>query len=59
MKALGLVLSDKKIFKKFIWKTNFWPVTYLCNQSEELKKIGIISVEFGQIPISSSSEEVV
>ena len=30
MKAMGLVVSDKKIFENLI----FNPVTYLCNQSE-------------------------
>ena len=35
MKALGLVVSDKKIFEYCIWKTYFfYPMTNLCNQSE-------------------------
>ena len=35
MKALGLVVLDKKIFENCILKTYFLtPVTYLSNQSE-------------------------
>ena len=35
MKALGLVVSDKKIFEKYIHAILFFdPVTYLCNQIE-------------------------
>jgi len=48
MKALGLVLSEKTIFENCIFKTYFlWgpPRVY--------------PVEFGQIPISGSREEVI
>jgi len=39
MKALGLVISDKKIFESCILKTYFFdPVTYLCNQSEPFEQ---------------------
>jgi len=39
MKALGIVVSDKKIFKSCILKTYFVdPVTYLCNQSEPFEQ---------------------
>jgi len=33
MKALGLVVSDKKIFESFID-----PATYLCNQLERFEQ---------------------
>jgi len=59
MKALGLEVSDK-IFENCILKPNFDP--YLCNQSEPFEQgdhPGTIHVEFGQIPISCSREEVV
>jgi len=52
MKALGLVVSDKKIFESFILKPIY------CNQPERFEKTligdhtGIIPVKFGQIPIS-------
>ena len=62
MKALGLVVSDKKIFDNCILKTYFltlWP-TYATNQNH-LNDFhpGLILAEFGQIPISGSREEVV
>ena len=64
MKALGLVVSDKKIFYNCILKTYFltlWP-TYATNQNH-LKKFGRgpprDNAEFGQVPISDSREEVV
>jgi len=65
MKALGLVVSDKKIFDNCILKTYFltlWP-TYATNQNH-LKILvgdhpGIIPAEFCQTPISGSREEVV
>jgi len=39
MKALGLVVSDKKIFEKCICKPIFDTVTYLCKQSELFEQI--------------------
>jgi len=40
MKALGLVVSSKKIFKSFILKTFFFdPVTYLRNQLELFEQL--------------------
>jgi len=65
MKALGFVVSDKKIFESFISKT------YLLTRDLLLQPIGtvwtiligdhpgIIPVKFGQIPNSGSREEVV
>ena len=38
MKALGLVVSNKKLFESCIKKIFFDPVTYLCNQSEPIEK---------------------
>ena len=39
MKALGLVVLDKKIFENCIVKhLFFYPVTYLCNQSEPIEQ---------------------
>jgi len=38
MKALGLIVSDKKNFEKFYFKNLFIdPVTYLCNQLERFE----------------------
>jgi len=65
IKALGLVLSDKKIFENCILKTYFltpWP-TYATNWNglnnlvEE--HLGIIPVMFGQNSTSGFREEVV
>ena len=39
MKALGFVVSDKKIFEKCILKTFFDPVIYLCNQLERFEQL--------------------
>jgi len=39
MKALGSVVSDKKIFETCILKTYFDPVTFLCNQLEQFKQL--------------------
>jgi len=57
IKALGLVVSDKKIFENCILKTYFltlWP-TYATNWNG-LNNIGdhpgIIPVKFGQNPMS-------
>ena len=64
MKALGLVVSDK-IFESCILKTYFltpWP-TYVTNRNHLNNfgrgHLGIIPVEFGQIPFSGSREEFV
>jgi len=39
MKALGLVVSDKKVFENFILKTYIFDhVTYFCNQSEPFEQ---------------------
>ena len=35
MKALGFVVSDKKIFENLF----FDPVAYLCNQLEQFKQL--------------------
>jgi len=58
MKALGLVVSDKKIFENCMLKTYFltpWP-TYATNQNHlnnlEGDHPGIIRVKFGQNPMS-------
>jgi len=58
MKALGLVVSDKKIFESSILKTYLltpWP-TYASNwngvNNFDRDHPGIIPVKFGQIPIS-------
>jgi len=65
MKALGLVVSDKKIFENCILKTYFWPRDLLMQPIKTIWTIsvgdhpGTIPVEFGQIPISGSWEEVV
>jgi len=60
MKALGLVVSDKKIFESFILKSIYWPVpTYATNRTLIGDHPGIISVKFDQIPISGSREDVV
>jgi len=65
MKAPGLVVSDKKIFKNCTLKPKFWPRDLLMQPIKTVWTIlvgdhqGIIPVVFGQIPISSSSEEVV
>ena len=38
--ALGLVVSDKKIFESVILKNLFIdPVTYLCNQLERFEQL--------------------
>ena len=59
MKALGLVLSDRKFFE------NFWPHDLLMQLIRTIWTIlvedypGTIPVEVGQIPISGSRKEVV
>ena len=65
MKALGLVVSDKQIFENYIFENLFFDhMTTYANNLNRWKKFvgdhpGTIPVEFGQIPISSSGEEVV
>jgi len=65
MKALDLVVSDKKIFESCILKTYFWPSDQLMQPIRTIWTIsvedhpGTIPVEFVQIPINSSIEEVV
>jgi len=58
MKALGLVVSDKKTFESFILKTYLLPRDLLMQPTETVWTTligdysGIIPVKFGQIPIS-------
>ena len=58
MKALGIVVSDKKIFGSFILKPIYWPHDLLMQQTGTVLTTligdhpGIIPVKFGQIPIS-------
>jgi len=65
MKALGLVVSDKKSFECFILKPIYWPHDLLMQPTGTVwtTLIGdhpaIIPVKFGQIPISGSREDVV
>jgi len=66
MKALGLVVSDKKIFESCILKTYFFlPSDLLMQLIRTNWKFwaedhpGTIPVEFGQNPISGSREDVV
>jgi len=65
MKALGLVVSDKKIFESFILKPIYWPRDRLMQPLGTVLKTlirghpGILPVRFGQIPISGSREDVV
>jgi len=65
MKALGLVVSDKKIFESCILKTYFRPRDLLMQPIRTILTIlvedyrGTIPVEFGQIPISGSRKEVI
>jgi len=65
MKALGLVVSDKKIFESFILRPIYWPHDLLMQPTGTVwtTLIGdhprIIPVKFGEIPISSSREDVI
>jgi len=65
IKALGLVVSDKKIFESCNLKTFFWPRHLLMQPIRTIwtnfveDHPGIIPVEFGQITISGSREDVV
>ena len=65
MKALGLVVLDKKIFENCILKTYLltpWP-TYAANQNHLNNLVGdhpgTILAEFGQITISGSREDII
>ena len=64
MKALGLVVSDKKIFESFILKTYLltpWP-TYVANWiglNNFGDHTGIIPVKFGQNPMRGFRGDVV
>jgi len=64
MKALGLVVSDKKIFESFILKPIYWPRDLLMQPTGTVwtnligDHPGIIPVEFGQITISGLREDV-
>jgi len=63
MKALGFVVSDKKIFESCIMK--FWPRDLHMQPIRTIWTIlvgdqpGTIPVKFGQIPISGSRKDVV
>jgi len=65
MKALGLVVSDKKIFESIILKPIFWPRDLLMQPTGTVWSIligdyqRIIPVKFGQLPICGSREDVV
>ena len=65
MKALGLVVSDKKIFKSLILKPNYLPRDLLMQLIEAVwttligDQPGIILEKFGQIHISGYREDVV
>jgi len=58
MKALGLVVLDKKILESFILKPIYWPCDLLMQPTGTVWTIligdhpEIISVKFGQISIS-------
>jgi len=60
MKALGLVVLDKKIFENCLLKIYFWPRDLLMQPIRTIWTIlvgdhpGTIPVEFGHIPISGS-----
>jgi len=65
MKALGLVVSDEKIFENFILKTYFWPRDLLMQPTGMVWTILVgdhpltIPIEFGRITISGLREDVV
>jgi len=64
MKALGIVVSDKKIFENCILKTHFWPRDLLMQPTGTIwtTLVGdhpeIIPVKFGQNPMSGSEEKM-
>ena len=65
MKALGLVVSDKKNFENCSLKTYFWPRDLLMQPTGTIwttlvkEHLRIIPVKFGQNPMSGFKEEVV
>ena len=65
MKALGLLVSDKKIFENAILKTYFFTLDLLIQPIRTIWTIlvgdhpGTIPVEFRRITISGSRKEVV
>jgi len=65
MEALGLVVSDKKILENCILKTYFWPRDLHMQPIITIWTVVVgdhpdtISVEFGEIPISGSREDVI
>jgi len=65
MKALGIVVLDKKIFESFVLKPIYWPDDLLMQPTGTVWTTliedhqGIIPVKFGQIPNSGSREDVV
>ena len=65
MKALGLVVSDKKIFQSFILKPIYWPHELLLQPTASIWTTlvedhpEINPVNFGQNPMSGFREEVV
>jgi len=65
MKALGLVVSDKKIFESFILKPIYWPRDLLMQPTRTVwttligDHTGIIPFKFGQNPISGFRGDVV
>ena len=65
MKALGFVVSDKKIFENCILKTPFfWPRDLLMQPTGSVwttlveEYIEIIPVKFGQNPLSGLREDI-
>jgi len=64
MKALGFVVSDKKIFESFILKPIYWPCDLPMQPTGTVwtsligDHPGIIPVKLGQIPINCSREDV-
>jgi len=65
MKTLSLVVSDKKIFENYNLKIVFWPRDLHMQRIRNIwtvlvgDHLGTIPVEFGQISISGSREDVV
>ena len=65
MKAVGLVVLDKKIFKSFILKPIYWPCDLLMQPTGTVWTTligdhpGIIPLKFNQMPFSGSREDVI
>jgi len=65
MKAMDVVVSDKMIIESCILKNYFWRRDLLMQPIRTIWTIflgdhpGTIPVQFGQIPISGSREDVV